>query len=1070
MCHLISECYMAPCPICGDKLNRRNDRVTHRKMHKDVFDRFMCDCRRGFSHFHAFVEHQCRTRTVPTVTCTACNRKFVGTLTGGRAKTMEENLRTGLHSLSNDKRRSKRLRVSTSGLEQDAVETTDASDADSAPSLSLEEIPTEDDVLHMEILQEPQMDDFQPSEGSNSRDANSPSVLEKQRQVLAGLLDDLGPPPSVIIIENEAAVIREEREEPPSVVPKSSVADDEEDDVLVIDETAGQSTVGRLQSPPPTISSTSPVVHAVNEGDEECMMLDVVELPTGSISHAVASTREKKYKCSMCSETFLRESTCRHHEQTSHRNDIVSDICDEVARIAVPTLCSHRTFITFGDAFTTCPEDPSRCFGLVNQNRWHSYLCATNRENPGEMPTSMPEGIVIRNVFSENMIDMLVSRFRINEHNRGITLTFTGSPARSSNNGPPALPQYSHSVPSEQLGQNGSISTCEVANRRRGSVADSNGSQAIIPAPVLMPSQQVYVNQTGGDMPALRQTLSNLPIPHTQTPTACIFCRCRNVPVICEPSHRAYDAVNSLCTKFREVHPVAAQTLFSALNSFIRETINRRQGRALFSFCRWHYSPQCFDASGQHVANLLPTHLNSTLLLSNYHKGLFYPDPASVTIVTPVAMAPTACRPVASASGNSNSTTQSVIQRCVVCDIVTPTLLCRATSFCADYMIAVPLVPANVKEQWANNICRSVTGPKAQQLLNAFRSSHSHRLCIRHFNPRAMVINPSGVLARNPSSIAELPLLDFSQYAMLNTEFCQAFGKLLDAMEKRQNSNTIAMMLKIVQELVKCNDEKCSRPLNSCNDVRFHRFHDLQHKFVCMECFSTTDVIRTEQEMIEHFVSKHSQRSPGDTSMPVVYSLHCPLRNCSAAFPSVQTLRKHINHVHSNQFPCSSDNCATRFFNSAKMVFHNGVHEKHSCDVTCCYLCGVADPWQREVNGVRISHELVHGMRRFIACKTCMAPMGQDPTGVMLIDHFMRHHMLDQPKRVRHCKVCRQNVIEPGIAEHILEQHRLIAFRARYAPQSNMVSVMNGSEFCVYLGIPPDLCKPNPLADSSELG
>ncbi|KHJ79151.1 hypothetical protein OESDEN_05011 [Oesophagostomum dentatum] len=88
----------------------------------------------------------------------------------------------------------------------------------------------------------------------------------------------------------------------------------------------------------------------------------------------------------------------------------------------------------------------------------------------------------------------------------------------------------------------------------------------------------------------------------------------------------------------------------------------------------------------------------------------------------------------------------------------------------------------------------------------------------------------------------------------------------------------------------------------------------------------------------------------------------------------------------------------------------------------------------------------------------------------MLIDHFMRSHMLDQPRRVRHCKVCRQNVIETGIAEHILEQHRLIAFRARYAPQTNMLSVMNGSEFCVYIGLPPDLCKPNPLADSTELG
>ncbi|KAK6061783.1 hypothetical protein COOONC_00548 [Cooperia oncophora] len=182
-------------------------------------------------------------------------------------------------------------------------------------------------------------------------------------------------------------------------------------------------------------------------------------------------------------------------------------------------------------------------------------------------------------------------------------------------------------------------------------------------------------------------------------------------------------------------------------------------------------------------------------------------------------------------------------------------------------------------------------------------------------------------------------------------------------------------------------------------------------------------------------------------------------------------LRKHINHIHSAQFPMSSDNCATRFVTAAKMTFHNGVHEKHSCDVTCCYLCGVADPWQRELTGgMRISHELVHAMKRFVACKTCMAPMGQDPTGVVLIDHFMRQHMLDQPRRVRHCKVCRQNVIEPGIAEHILEQHRLVAFRPRYAPQSNMVSVMNGSELCVYLGLPAELCKPNPLADSTELG
>ncbi|VDP40515.1 unnamed protein product [Heligmosomoides polygyrus] len=45
----------------------------------------------------------------------------------------------------------------------------------------------------------------------------------------------------------------------------------------------------------------------------------------------------------------------------------------------------------------------------------------------------------------------------------------------------------------------------------------------------------------------------------------------------------------------------------------------------------------------------------------------------------------------------------------------------------------------------------------------------------------------------------------------------------------------------------------------------------------------------------------------------------------------------------------------------------------------------------------------------------------------------------------------------------------LIAFRPRYAAQSNMVSAMNGSELVVYLGIPQEISKPNPLAEPSEL-
>ncbi|KAK6744131.1 hypothetical protein RB195_011065 [Necator americanus] len=406
--HLISDCYMAPCLICGDKLPRKNDRISHRRTHRAVFDRFMCECRRGFSHFSTFAQHQCRTKTLLTVTCTGCDLKFAASLNGGRAKvlgdsaehfikehtkdlhcmlcnneplealrehvlshltessevctperslltcknidmfvnTTEENLCVELRKSLRERKRSRK--GGGSGSEQDTNELMETSDADSAPSVTLEDNTGDEDIVRMDILEESQMDDFHPVEGSNSRDGNSPSVLEKQRQVLAGLLDDLGPPPSVIIIENEAAVIREEREEPQSAVPKSSVADDGEDDILVIDEMG--------EPLPPSLSTSSLVVHTVNEGDDDLMMLSVVELPTGSISHSIASTREKKYKCSMCSETFLRESTCRHHEQNSHRNDIVSDTCDEVYGVPLGMEC----FMYLCQQCAVAFEDPQR--------------------------------------------------------------------------------------------------------------------------------------------------------------------------------------------------------------------------------------------------------------------------------------------------------------------------------------------------------------------------------------------------------------------------------------------------------------------------------------------------------------------------------------------------------------------------------------------------------------------------------------------------------------------------------------------------------------------------------------
>ncbi|VDM65432.1 unnamed protein product [Strongylus vulgaris] len=379
-------------------------------------------------------------------------------------------------------------------------------------------------------------------------------------------------------------------------------------------------------------------------------------------------------------------------------------VASKATRFAVPTLCSHRTFITFGDAFTTCPEDPSRCHGLVNQNRWHSYLCSTNRENPGEMPSKMPEALIMRKVGGENLVDMLLSRYRINEQKRKTTHPFTDSSSQSSANASVLVPA-SNPLSSEPLRQKNIMSTCHIARRQSGALNS------------MLNSQQIQATRSGGEMSTLRQTLNNTPMPLPQN------------------------------------------------------------------------------------------------------------------------------------------------QSCVVCDIVPPKGPCFATTFPVDYMISVPLVPITAKEQWSNYICRSLPESVAQRLLNAFRITHLPRLCIRHFHPCSLSIGRSGAIIKNPASIGELPLLDFLEFATLNAEFSQAFNKLIDSLDKGQNSTTISMMLKIVQDLVKCNDEKCGRPLSSCKDVLFHRFHGLQHKFVCMECFSTKEFIRTEQEMIEHFVSKHGQRN-----------------------------------------------------------------------------------------------------------------------------------------------------------------------------------------------------------------
>uniref|UniRef100_A0A1I7X4U1 C2H2-type domain-containing protein n=1 Tax=Heterorhabditis bacteriophora TaxID=37862 RepID=A0A1I7X4U1_HETBA len=329
------------------------------------------------------------------------------------------------------------------------------------------------------------------------------------------------------------------------------------------------------------------------------------------------------------------------------------------------------------------------------------------------------------------------------------------------------------------------------------------------------------------------------------------------------------------------------------------------------------------------------------------------------------------------------------------------------------------------------------------------RNTRAALLCLRHFNPRTIQIE-KGVLSQTIRG--EPPIFEFDRLASLSNNFRQSFARLLavslksfeyhfflyfriislklQEIEKCVNITTLDAMLKIVQNQVRCIDE-----------VR------IGYGFKALKLFKI---------------------STGEMRVDLVYTMHCPMRECRAVFQSIQRLRKHINHDHSNICNIPSDNCATRLCKTSQAILHNAQHEIHSRDVPCCYLCGLANPWQMEHEGLAISHDMIHAMHRFILCKGCMSPMGNDLNGELLLAHFKKCHMVDQPRRFHRCKLCKHNVADANLRDHVMGIHRIIAFRPRYAVESNMLLVTNGSELCGYLGI--EGYKRNPLAVENELG
>ncbi|KJH44675.1 zinc finger, C2H2 type [Dictyocaulus viviparus] len=347
--HLLSDCYMAPCLLCDSKLGRRNERISHKKSHRNIMN--------SLSNDHIRVKKKHTT----DIYCSSCKteplvalREHVlihlkelsevltpkPVLLRCRQPELLKNTLEEHSTLNSIKSRNKRK----SKGDRDLSELTVASDCNINSSL-LEDEAVSSGIAKTNVLS---CDEVTRKECTDPQSGASPSVLEKQQQVLGSLISDFEPPPSIIILEHETAIVREERDGTPSAVPNSAVVDDGEDDILIVEE-----MTHALSCSPPVVP---PVTHAINEGDDDCMMLDVIESTPGNESRGIVFTRERKFKCSMCSETFLRESTCRYHEQTSHRSDVGLDLCNEIYGVPL----SEDSTVYICQQCVVAFEDPQR--------------------------------------------------------------------------------------------------------------------------------------------------------------------------------------------------------------------------------------------------------------------------------------------------------------------------------------------------------------------------------------------------------------------------------------------------------------------------------------------------------------------------------------------------------------------------------------------------------------------------------------------------------------------------------------------------------------------------------------
>ena len=102
-----------------------------------------------------------------------------------------------------------------------------------------------------------------------------------------------------------------------------------------------------------------------------------------------------------------------------------------------------------------------------------------------------------------------------------------------------------------------------------------------------------------------------------------------------------------------------------------------------------------------------------------------------------------------------------------------------------------------------------------------------------------------------------------------------------------------------------------------------------------------SDKSKSTDEQNENKITENQEIVEVDVSLilrnPETNRYHCPIKDCSASFPTRSKLKRHINGVHRNfrPFKCDFDGCSESFTLKENLDRHKATHEEDLKPVEC---------------------------------------------------------------------------------------------------------------------------------------